>query len=233
MPNLILAVVIVFGGWWLLRKFATSQPAQIRGLMRKAAGFAIIAVSGFLALRGGLNIAIPLFMLGLGLLGQQAFFPDGFPWQQKSAGQRSRVATAMLVMELDHDSGAMDGEVLAGSLKGRRLSSLSQAELRSLHGECATVGDQSRPLLEAWLDRVKPKWRQEWGGTARPGRDNAPSSEMTLDEAYAVLGLKPGASNEVIRAAHRRLMKEFHPDHGGSDYLATKINQAKDLLIQD
>ncbi len=231
MPNFLVAVAIIFGGWWMLRKFASSQPSQVRGLMRKGAGFAIIAVSGFLALRGALNIAIPLFTLGLGLIGQQAFFPNGFPWQQKTPGQRSRVATSLLVMELDHDTGTMDGEVASGSLKGRRLTSLNPAELRTLYAQCQAVGDQSRTLFEAWLDRVKPEWRQEFGGAARqqPARESA----MTEAEAYAVLGLKPGASSEMIRAAHRRLMKDFHPDLGGSDYLATKINQAKDQLIQD
>jgi hypothetical protein len=234
MQNFVLAIVIIFGGWWLLRKFASAQPTQVRGLMRKGAGWAIIAVSGFLALRGAINVAVPLFALGLGLIGQQALFPNGFPWQQKSPGQRSRVATSILTMELDHDSGTMDGDVLTGALKGRRLSSLNPAELRSLHGQCAAAGDQSQTLFEAWLDRVKPEWRQDWGGSARRGPSSGSASNaMTREEAYAVLGLKPGASGEDIRAAHRRLMKEFHPDRGGSDYIAAKINQAKDLLVQD
>ena len=56
---------------------------------------------------------------------------------------------------------------------------------------------------------------------------------MSRDEALAVLGLKSGASTEDIKNAHRRLMKDFHPDRGGSDYLAAKINQAKDILLHD
>jgi DnaJ-domain-containing protein 1 len=233
MTNFVLAIIIIFGGWWLLRQFANAQPAQLRGLLRKVAGGVIIALAGFLALRGAMNIAIPLFALGLGLLGQQALFPNGFPWGQKSPGQRSRVATSMLAMELDHDSGTMDGVVLAGPLQGRKLSSLNPAELRALHSQCAGAPDQSRVLLEAWLDRLKPEWRQDWGGSARSAGGMAAGGAMSRDEAYAVLGLKPGATDEDIRAAHRRLMKEFHPDRGGSDYLAAKINQAKDLLLQD
>jgi curved DNA-binding protein CbpA len=54
---------------------------------------------------------------------------------------------------------------------------------------------------------------------------------MSKEEAYAVLGLKPNSSEKEIRAAHRRLMKQYHPDRGGSDYLAAKLNQAKDILV--
>jgi len=232
MTNLIVAMVIVFGGWWLVRQFANAQPAQIRGLVRKLAGGAIIALAGFLALRGAINAAIPLFLLGLGLLGGQAMFPNGFPWNRKSPGQTSRVATSVLAMELDHDSGSMEGEVLQGPLKGRRLSSLRPEELQTLHRLCAAAGDQSQALYEAWLDRTRAGWREQWGGGERK-RSSASGARMSRDEALAVLGLQKGADSQAIRAAHRRLMKDFHPDHGGSDYLAAKINEAKDVLLQE
>ena len=232
MPNLVIALVIVFGGWWILRQFAQTQPAQIRGLVKKLSGGAAIVLAGILAMRGAMNIAVPLFALGLGLLGQQAVFPNGMPWQRKSPGQRSRVATSQLAMELDHDSGGMDGDVLAGPLKGRRLSSLAPAEIRTLFEQCATAPDQSRMLIEAWLDRNRAGWREQWAGSGE--RPRAPvSGAMSRQEALAVLGLKPDAAEADIRNAHRRLMKEFHPDRGGSDYLAAKINQAKDVLLQD
>jgi len=232
MPNLVIALVIVFGGWWILRQFAQTQPAQIRGLVKKLSGGAVIVLAGILAMRGAMNVAIPLFALGLGLLGQQAVFPNGMPWQRKSPGQRSRVATSQIAMELDHDSGGMDGDVLAGPLKGRRLSSLAPAEIRTLFEQCATALDQSRMLLEAWLDRNRAGWREQWAAAGE--RPRAPASTaMSRQEAFAVLGLKPDAAEADIRNAHRRLMKEFHPDRGGSDYLAAKINQAKDVLLQD
>ncbi len=233
MQNFILALVIVFGGWWLLRKFGSTQPAKIRTLMRMAAGGAMVALAGFLALRGAMQVAVPLFILGLGFLGQPAIFPDGFPWKPKTPGQRSRVTTSLLAMELEHDTGRMDGQVLAGPLKGKQLSDLSDRELRSLHRLCGNAADQSLSLFEAWLDRTKPDWRRDWGRAASGSAAAPGGGAMSREEAFAVLGLKPGAVAADIHSAHRRLMKEFHPDRGGSDYLAAKINQAKDVLLQE
>ncbi len=230
--NFIIGFVIVVGGWWLIKAFAGAQPAKVRGLIRKVGGGAIIAFSGLLALRGQINLAMPLFVLGLGLMGQQAMFPNGMPWQRKSPGQSSRVATSIISMQLDHDTGQMDGDVLTGAFKGRRLSSLSLAETQALHGQCAAAADQSRALLEAWIERSHPEWRAQWNsGAGRPASTS--NTKMTRPEALAILGLKEGAKGEEIRAAHRRLMKTAHPDLGGSDYLAAKINEAKEFLLQD
>jgi hypothetical protein len=230
MTNFIIGLVIVVGGWWLLRTFANAQPAKVRGLIRKVAGWGVIGLSALLALKGQINLAMPLFLLGLGLMGQQMVFPNGMPWQRKTPGQASRVSTSLLAMELEHDTGRMDGEVLAGRFRGRRLSTLTLEEAQRLHAEAAATADQSRALLEAWIERSHPEWREMWAGAAR-SRQAAPSTKMTRAEALAILGLKEGATADDVRAAHRRLMKAAHPDLGGSDYLAAKINEAKELLL--
>lgn len=231
MGNFLIGLVIVIGGWYLVKSFANAQPAQVRGLSRKVAGGVLIAFSGFLALRGAMNIAMPLFVLGLGLMGQQMAFPNGFGFGRKSAGQTSRVATSVLAMELNHDSGTMGGEVVSGPFKGRKLASLTLAEAQRLHAQCAAAPDQSRALFEAWISRVRPEWRTQWSGN-QTSAAAAPNSKMNEAEALAILGLKPGATVDDIRAAHRRLMKGAHPDLGGSDYLAAKINEAKEFLLQ-
>jgi DnaJ family protein C protein 19 len=70
---------------------------------------------------------------------------------------------------------------------------------------------------------------------AAPGETGVPPSRgaerMTRTEAYDVLGLAPGASKEQVLAEYRRLMKKVHPDQGGTTYLATRLNQAKDVLL--
>ena len=103
-------------------------------------------------------------------------------------------------------------------------------EIKTVHGSCAASGDQSRALFEAWLDRSRAGWREAWGGNERQAA-SAQSGPMGRKEALAILGLKDGVAVQDVRAAHRRLMKEFHPDHGGSDYLAAKINEAKTVLL--
>jgi hypothetical protein len=230
MVQIVVVLVAVIGGYWLIKRFSSATPAQIKSFARMLPGSAVIILAGFLALRGGIEAAIPIFVMGAGLLGKQAVFPKGFPWNRKTPGQRSRVSTDLLSMELDHDTGDIVGEVLSGPLRGRTLSSLSDEELQSLHSLASGATDQSRALLESWLDRVKPQWRQNWssGGGTRPSTDAA----MSREEALAVLGLPSDASADDVRAAHRRLMKGFHPDHGGTDYIAAKINQAKDVLLQ-
>jgi DnaJ domain len=152
---------------------------------------------------------------------------------RKSAGQKSGVRTETLEMVLDHDSGRMEGRCLKGRLAGRDLSSLRNAEVLQLLDEIGAIDPQGAALLEAYLDRRCRGWRERRSGASREEsrqpRDR--NDRMDRREAYDVLGLKPGAGEAEIRAAHRRLMMKLHPDQGGSTYLASRINEAKDVLL--
>ena len=101
------------------------------------------------------------------------------------------------------------------------------AELAMLWRDCRFADPKSAQLIEAWLDRTHPTWREDM---ARAESEPGAGGIMTRDEAYEILGLAPGAGAEDIRRAHRDLMKKLHPDDGGSGYLAAKINEAKDVL---
>ena len=140
-------------------------------------------------------------------------------------GQTSEVETAFLRMRLDHDTGEMDGTVRQGRYEGRSLSELGLPELLELLDECQ-ADRQSMAVLQAYLDRVHEDWRDH----RRPPRSRS-ADGMNEDEARAVLGVGPDATREEIVQAHRRLMQRLHPDRGGSDYLAAKLNAAKDLLL--
>jgi DnaJ-domain-containing protein 1 len=149
---------------------------------------------------------------------------------RKTPGQVSRVRSRFVEMELDHDSGAMRGRILSGQYENVPLDALDRATLLSLLNE---VDAESRALLEAYLDRREPGWREDiekdrGARSAEPPRHGP----MTEEEAYQILGLEPGASNFEVRRAHRHLMKKLHPDQGGSNYLAARVNQAKDILLR-
>ncbi|MGE4247543.1 MAG: DnaJ domain-containing protein [Parvibaculaceae bacterium] len=232
MAYLLAGAAVVIALLWLAKLYARANPAQLAPLIRRTLGGGCILLAGFLTLRGALPIAIPLFLAGLALLGVRGPLSGlGFPGT-KTPGQRSTVRTSMLAMELDHDTGSMDGEVLTGIFAGRKLSTLDLQSLLRLREECQAAGDQSEALLEAYLDRAHSAWRGAGEKAETNDAPRAAASTMTVEEARAILGLGSGATQADIRAAHRRLMKQYHPDQGGSDYLAQKINQAKDLHLK-
>jgi hypothetical protein len=230
MPTLILGVLVLVLALWAMNAYAKADPKQLAKVLRIAGGILALAMSAFLFVRGQIGIAMPLAFVGLGFLGWIAW-PAGWGARtQKSAGQMSRVRTAFIEMELDHDSGAMRGRVLAGRLEGAALDSLSLTEIGRLSGE---IDAESRALLAAYLDRRDASWRQYAQGDAAAGQGAAPrSGKMTEQEAYQILGVEPGASAQDIGRAHRMLMKKLHPDQGGSTYLAARVNEAKDVLLR-
>jgi DnaJ-domain-containing protein 1 len=188
------------------------------------------AAGVFLGLRGEIGIAIPLGAVGLGLLGWMPFGPAGLSARtQKSSGTASRVRTAFFEMELDHDTGAMNGRIIAGPHQGATLESL---DVKTLVAMLAAIDEESRALLVAYLDRRDAGWSEHAQGDAAAGRPAASSGKMSEQEAYQILGLQAGASADDIGHAHRALMKKFHPDQGGSTYLAARINEAKETLLR-
>jgi hypothetical protein len=151
---------------------------------------------------------------------------------KQTPGQQSKVETRFLRLILDHDSGEMSGQVLDGQFKGNSLAQLTLEQLLVLLQEYRLNDRESAELLEAYLDRShEDEWRAQAETSADSGNTGF-SDRMTRHEAYEILGLEEGASEEQIKTAHRRLIQKLHPDRGGSTYLAWKINQAKAVLLE-
>jgi hypothetical protein len=226
-------------GLWLLRLLAHAPVSALRngifwtGAAAGAALLLLLVASGRTAqVMGALGVLAPFawrwwrnrrvarrFGAGTGAGGE---------------GKESRVETATLEMRLEHGTGRMSGRVRSGPQARRELAELTRAELLGLLAACRADDPDSVPLLEAWLDRTDPDWRDasDEEHARAGGAGHAPSGgRMTRAEALAVLGLAEGASAEEIRAAHRRLMRAAHPDGGGSDWLAARINEARDVLL--
>lgn len=214
--------------------FVQAQPALLAQFLRQGLGISALILAGIFAFTGRIVFAVPLAWLGFALLRRRFHYPGGFSGTGRpSAGQKSRVRTATLEMILDHDSGEMDGEILVGPSTGSRLSELDLETLIELRRTSAKNDPKAVQLIDAFLDRMHEDWREH------PGADDVKAERgggegggpMSRQEAYEILGVAPDASKDDIRRAHRQLMKRLHPDQGGSTYLASKVNEAKDLLL--
>lgn len=233
MPAIVLALVVLavlaLGIAWFLR----ANPSSLaRGMRRALFVLGIIAVGGFLifGLRFVPGLLPELFGLaGLvitGLIARALRNRSSGGFSSPGAGRRTEVRTTFLQAWIDHGTGDVGGTVLTGRFAGRTLDRLSDSELLDLHEECRNDADSLR-VMEAYLDRrLNVDWR-----TARQPPPRGPHTDMTRAEALAVLGLAEGASEEEIKAAHRRLIRRTHPDAGGTADLAARINRAKDVLV--
>lgn len=208
------------------------NPATLARFVRYAGIAAAVIVFLLLTFTGKIGL---LFLVGP---------PVAFLWwrwrqarlaAEISAGQQGRtsgIETGYLSVSLDHDTGTVDGRIKMGKFKDRRLADLALADLLELLDELRHSDSEGVAVLEAYLDRLHGGWRggaaaSEESKTANPG---APGT-MSREEALDVLGLAPGASVADIREAHHRLMMKVHPDHGGSSYLAARLNEARDRLL--
>jgi DnaJ domain len=235
LAGLALLLLLIFGG----RLFASADPRRLAAALRKLGGVAALAIAALLVARGALPLAIPLAVFGLALIGRPIGRGFGFGWpfsgpSRKAPGQKSHIRTEALEMELDHDSGDMEGQCLQGKFAGRMLSSLGDFELRELLAELRANDMPEAALIEVYLDRRSSGWgegRSEEAPRQEQRHGRPASSRMSVEEAYAVLELRAGASADDIRRAHRKLMMKMHPDQGGSTYLAARINEAKEVLL--
>ncbi len=233
---LLIGIGVLVGLVLLARRFANTSPAHLaQGVKAFTAAFSALASTGLL-FAGRFGLA--LITIGATVMAIRALRrapAGGFdPFGGGSAGQphSSEVTTDTLAMQLDHATGDLDGEVLRGSFAGRSLGSMGLAELLELLAACQRDDPRSVALIETYLDRRQPDWRDDVEGGQQEHAAASGAGDMDQATAWEVLGLAPGASEAEVKAAHRRLMTKLHPDHGGSGYLAAQLNQAKDLLLR-
>ncbi len=231
----LLAGVLLAGRW-----FVNADPKAIIRAGKYIAVGVLVCTGVFMMVTGRFASGLPLAVFSLALLRRWRMPNLRFRMNgsgRPSPGRTSEVGTAWLKMSLEHDTGVMRGMVQKGPWAGVELSALSLEQLVALLGDCWAEDAQSAQLLETYLERrFGPDWREKaQGGNAHRGKsgpNGGPASgRMTKEEAYDVLGVPPGAGADEIKEAYRRLMQKMHPDQGGSTYLAAKINQARDVLL--
>jgi len=237
---LILVLALGLGVPLVLRWFASTEPRQVLRGARWGGVLLLAALGLFLVLTGrlaGVFAVLGAFLLWLMRLSPVLIrmAPWAVRWHQSrrgatgpAPGGASGLKTRSLDMQLDHATGAMDGYVLRpGALQGRSLASLPLPALLRLLAECRDDDADSVRVLETYLDRrFGADWAKQDPASGRGGA-------MSEAEAYALLGLAAGATPAAVKAAHRRLMKRHHPDHGGNAEMAAQLNAARDVLLGD
>jgi DnaJ-domain-containing protein 1 len=155
-----------------------------------------------------------LLALVLAILMLPGFMKAPAELRSKRLKQLAWVAVALILILL----------MLSGKLSG----------LLALFGVIFAFLVRSMPLILRYAPQLHGIWSRFKAGNPQNGKSGPEPSRqagMTTTEALEVLGLKPGATEEEIIQAHRKLISRFHPDRGGSDYLAAQINQAKKTLL--
>ena len=202
--------------------------SRVSGWIRKGGAILLVGVVALMFTRNP-GLALLAGMFAYSVMSRLGWYPGKS--RKASPQAASAVRTAYLEISLDHATGAISGRVLQGRFAGRALPDLTPAERFDVLAELRANDAKGVQLFEAWLDRVSPGWNAG-GGQYGGGRESARGRGMSVDEAYLVLGLNRGATRDEIQAAHRNLMKRFHPDQGGSTYLASQVNEAKDVLLK-
>ncbi len=218
--------------WFLLSRSNLLPKVRLApGTLEKLAS--VLAVLGSLAIlvRGNVWAALVTFGIGLWLLGRAS--RAGGAGAQRKSGTLSRVRSAIVEMDYDHADGRMTGRIIAGAYEGHALEDLDQTQCETVHAMCRRDDVDGSRLLEAYLDRRFAGWRPAGQADSDAGERRArPSSRMSEDEAYEVLGLRRGAARDEIVRSHRTVMKKWHPDQGGTADLAARANEAKEVLLR-
>jgi len=237
MVRVFLIIVALVGIGFLVQWFIRTEPRQILKSLRWAGLAIAVIVAVILIATRQFQLIYPLILLLLPwFLRARAFRNRMKTARGPTPGQASEVRTRFVVMQLDHDTGEMDGLVQEGPHRGRQLSDLSLDDAIALYRTAAAEDQASAQVLQAYLERMHgDAWRSraEQNAGTGGGGEGASIGPMSAAEARAILGIGDDATDEEIKQAHRRLMKQFHPDHGGSDYLAARINEAKELLLRE
>jgi len=206
--------------------------------------------SGYIKFLLGLMIALVVVLtltgrmhwVGAAITGAFVFLRQILPWviralpflnklrERNTQSGQSSIQTNHLSATLDHGSGHIEGKIIEGPHKGWLLSELSIMQLEDLLTHYQAEDEESAELLEAYIDQRRQQADQNTEQQRTANR--AASDQSARAEALAILGLDEGSTEEEVVSAHRSLIQKLHPDRGGNDFLAAKINQAKDILLK-
>ncbi len=228
--RLLLALLVLVFLFWLSFKWRKlpqkkRKSVAVKGILIGAGIIILLAVfTGRMHWLG----AVFAGMLALGRFGLHALF-RALPFlrilRSNPLINNPRFKTQYLDVNVNLQNGQIYGKVIDGPLSGKNLSDLTESELDQL--ENFYKGNNKASLYLIRVVRHKP---QTSHGNQQGGFPS--TTTPTIEEAFQVLGLSTDATKKDVIKSHRSLMQKLHPDRGGNDYLASRVNLAKDVLIE-
>lgn len=216
------AFAFLFGG---IHKYKKMPADRKRAFLMKMAVFGLAGILLLGVLTGRMHwfgavvaALLPMFKFGFHTL--MRVLPL---WMHRTGGTAS-FKTDHLDVTIAVQSGQLSGSVIKGPYAGKSIAELSENDIKELENYY-----RERDKKSYYLIRFARKGQTSGGGQ----QASPPFASPGRDEALQILGLSGDPSREEIIAAHRRLINKLHPDRGGSDFLAARVNQARDILLKN
>lgn len=228
--KLLIGAAIIFVLFSMIRKYQQAPASERRGWLIKIVLSVVVIAVIIGAMTGRVPIIAGIVAAGatLAKFGLRWGLPLAKVWFAKSGGN-ARFKSQYLHITVNFASGQVAGEIIAGEFKGQSLANLSDETLKQLLNEFQQNDKKSYYLLAAYMrSRGFSQQSQQGPHTA----DNSSSGKITVDEALEILNLAPMPTKKEVISAHRKLMSKLHPDKGGSDYLAARVNEAREVLLK-
>lgn len=228
--RLLLILVVLGFLYWATIRYKSLPVKQRRGWLLKLAlyGGAGVLLAAVVSGRVHWLGAVAAGALAMGRFGLR-FLPLLRMFNVKGMIGNPVFKTDYLRVSLDINSGTLSGEILEGPHAGTPLEQLSETMVEELLGFYEDKDKRSYYLMRVIKQRQNGPHSQQ--------QDYSSVGNPSQDEAILILGLENTVKERLLTkqdviVAHRKLIQKLHPDRGGNDYLAARINQAKDILLQ-
>jgi hypothetical protein len=231
MIRLLILVIILFALWYWWRHVKKLADEKRRSFLLRSAFWSVLVIAITLTITGRMH------WVGAGLAALLPLASSAFKWGRRALPLMriigrfqttpSQFTTKSLIVTIDFAKRKMDGIILTGQFSEKKLSELTIKQLEALSSEFKESDRESSALLYAYRMR-----KEDSKSNADENYSSQDTNGLSNQEARKILGVTPSSTEEDIVIAHKRLMQRLHPDRGGSDYLAAKINSAKDQLVK-
>jgi hypothetical protein len=233
--RLIIAVALLAVLFYGLRHIRSLPPGRRKSLWWKLGLGGLVVISLLLVATGRLHPVGGLLALfaAIAKFGTHALFRL---WPLlRATGKDAVFRTEHLEVRFLVRTSELQGQVLKGRYAGEALHTMSAEQLQELAGDYQDKDRKSYYLVRVFLQRAgtdQGRFRQAHEQGQSESHQAAFAGNPSREEALLILGLSGNPTEKDIIAAHRRLIQKLHPDRGGNDYLAARINQAKDVLLK-